>query len=214
MTDCEKEEAYFGQNRVCSMTPTEFEEYCLKVLQGYAENEGLLNFTIKHNVKFKASDGTYQIDILATYTALGAEMKIIGECKQYKNHINREKVVLLADKVRTLGAQKGILLSTAGFQRGAIQYANEHGIALVQVFDTRENWYSYSAGPDAPEEDEDNPFTYGERHLPTFQAFLVSDESGTLKTVYPTIAMVTEIYQKINELSLKQYSIDILKELG
>ena len=81
------EENYYGQNRVCSLTPTEFEKHCLIILHGYAEEEKLPNFSIKHNVKLTASDGTYQIDVYATYTALGAEMKIICECKQYKKRV-------------------------------------------------------------------------------------------------------------------------------
>ena len=101
-------EDYYGQSRVCSMTPTEFEEYCLRILQGYAEEENLKDFTLTHDVKLSASDGTYQIDVYATCKAFGADMKIIGECKQYKNRVNREKVVILADKVRALKAQKGI----------------------------------------------------------------------------------------------------------
>ena len=37
------------------------------------------------------------------------------------------------DKIRATGAQKGILISTSGFQSGAIKYASEHGIALIQI---------------------------------------------------------------------------------
>ena len=57
------DEEYYGQSHVCSMTPTEFEEYCLKILQGYAEDENLCDFTIDHDVKLVADDGTYQIDM-------------------------------------------------------------------------------------------------------------------------------------------------------
>ena len=197
-------EDYYGQSRVCSMTPTEFEEYCLKILKGYAEEENLKDFTLTHDVKLSAPDGAYQIDVYATCKAFGADMKIIGECKQYKNRVNREKVVVLADKVRALGAQKGILLSTAGFQSGAIQYAKEHGIALIQVFDTRENWYSHSGGPDAVVDEED-PMTYGERQMPIFQGRLITALEGARATVYPTKAMVMEIYEKMDELFYKRY---------
>lgn len=206
------EEEYFGQDRVCSMTPTEFEEYCLKIMQGYAETEKLKSFTISHDVKLTASDGIYQIDVFATYIALGAEMKVICECKQYKNRINREKVVVLADKVRTLGAQKGILLSTAGFQSGAIQYAKEHGIALIQVFDTRVNWYSHSGGPTA-DVDEDDPYVYGERNMPTFVGELITANTSYPLSVYSTRAMVDKIHIEMNRLSEKKYGITMFPNL-
>ncbi|MBR0281520.1 MAG: restriction endonuclease [Oscillibacter sp.] len=202
------DEDYWGQSRVCCMTPTEFEEYCCKILLGYGEEEKLPQFSITHNVKLTANDGTYQIDVYATYTALGAEMKVIAECKQYKNRVNRDKVVLLADKVRALGAQKGILLSTAGFQSGAIKYAKEHGIALVQVFDTRVNWYSHSGGSNTVLDEED-PMIYGERHMPIFQADLITTNSGETKTIYPTKAMVKEIYLVMDKLMRKKYGRSI-----
>lgn len=37
------------------------------------------------------------------------------------------------DKIRQIGAHKGILISTSNFQKGAITYASEHGIALIQI---------------------------------------------------------------------------------
>lgn len=37
--------------------------------------------------------------------------------------------------MRSLGVQKGIFISTSGFQSGAVKYAKEHGITLLQIFD-------------------------------------------------------------------------------
>ena len=198
------DEEYYGQSRVCSMTPTEFELHCMEILRGYAEEEKLPAFKIGHDVKLTASDGTYQIDVYATYTALGAEMKVLAECKQFSSAVKRDYVVLLADKIRSLGAQKGILLSTAGFQSGAIQFAEKHGIALIQVFDTRVNWYSHSSGPDA-EIQEDDPFTYGERHLPVFQAHLIKPDVEYQRSVYPTRAMVEKVQKEVDILFQKKY---------
>ena len=53
------------QDYVCSISPTEFEEFCLELLKIYATEENLKNFTIEHNVKQEAPDGTYQLDIIA-----------------------------------------------------------------------------------------------------------------------------------------------------
>ena len=53
--------------------------------------------------------------------------------KNYKRRIEREIVQTLYDKLRATGTQKGILISTSNFQTGSIQYATEHGIALIQL---------------------------------------------------------------------------------
>jgi restriction system protein len=49
--------------------------------------------------------------------------------------VEREDVQVLADKLRAVGAQKAILFATNGFQRGALEYARAHGIALVRVIE-------------------------------------------------------------------------------
>ncbi len=72
-------EDYYGQNRVCKMTSDEFELYCLEILKGFAEQEGLKDFSIKHNVKLESYDGTYQIDILASFTVFGTQMTLEDE---------------------------------------------------------------------------------------------------------------------------------------
>lgn len=206
------DEEYYGQSRVCSMTPTEFELHCMEILRGYAEEEKLPAFNIEHDVKLTASDGTYQIDVYATYTALGTEMKILAECKQYKKRVGRDKVEVLESRLRSLGAQKGILLSTAGFQSGAIDFAKAHGIALVQMFDTHEKWYSHSGGPDEVI-DEDDPIVYGEKHMPRYRAHLITAVDGSLVTVYPTRAMANEVFRVMNELSLKKYGYEMYPNL-
>lgn len=116
-----------------NISPTDFEVFCMKTLEAYAEREKLPNFTIKHNQKVETYDGTYQIDVLAEYIALGTKNTVLIECKKQSRSIEREIVATLDGKLRSIGAQKGILISTAGFQGGAVQYAKIHGIALWQI---------------------------------------------------------------------------------
>ena len=195
------------QNHVCSITPTEFEKYCKDILLGYAEEEKLPNFAITHNVKLPAYDGTYQIDLYATFTALGTEIKVICECKRHKNPVKRNTVADLAAKVRSLGAQKGILLSTSGFQSGAIQYAKEHGIALIKVEDYNFEYLSHSSGQ--PENDDDDPFLYAEKHMPPYVAFDCTTDTDEPCKVYPTRSMIKELLIQQNRQIKEIMGIDI-----
>lgn len=195
------------QDYVCSITPTEFEKYCKNILLGYAEKEKLPNFTITHDTKHRTHDGTYQIDLYATFTAMSVEFKVLCECKQYKNRVNREKVVILADKVKSLGAHKGILLSTSGFQYGAVQYAKEHGIALIQIFDKDLFHHSFASGND--ETYENDPFLYGYNAMPPYRAVNYTAETETSKVVYPTRSMIRNIYSETFRLIREQYGIEI-----
>lgn len=117
------------------MTPTEFELYCMEVLNDFAKESGIKCFHAEHNQRITADDGTYQIDILASAYIMRINVKIICECKRYRRPIEREKVLALFNKVQSLGANIGILMSTSPFQRGAIQYALRHGIKLIQLCD-------------------------------------------------------------------------------
>ena len=115
----------------CNMSPTDFEKYSLYLLK--QQTQGLENLEIEHNVIIEKSDGSYQIDGIIRFDVMGIRYTTLVECKHYKNTISREKVQVLYDKIRATGAQKGILISTSGFQSGAIKYASEHGIALIQI---------------------------------------------------------------------------------
>lgn len=203
----DKDDVLSEQDYVCSITPTEFEKYCGQILLGYAEKERLHGFKITHDTKLKSYDGVYQIDLYATFKAMGVEFKVICECKQYKNSVNREKVVVLTDKVKSLGAHKGILLSTSGFQSGAIQYAKEHGIALIQVFDRGCEFISHSNGE--PVYDENDPFLYAERKMPPYQAVICTSETEEPQIVYPTKSMVRKIYREMNQLVKERMGIEI-----
>jgi restriction system protein len=113
------------------MTPTEFE----LTIRDYigAIGKDLPDFVVAHDVRLVGSDGIYQIDVLAGYTALGVKMQVLIECKHYTYPVPREKVQILYDKMRATDAHKGILFSTAGFQDGAIEYALRHKIALIRM---------------------------------------------------------------------------------
>lgn len=93
---------------------------------------GLADFKVQRLEKIHAADGVYEIDVTARFKALG-DMLVLIECKHHKNPIKREVVQVLYDKLRALGAQKGMIFSTVKFQKGAIEFAQAHGIALVLV---------------------------------------------------------------------------------
>ena len=194
------------QEYVCSITPTEFEKYCLEILAGFAEEEQLCNFEITHNVRIPVEDGTYQIDVYAVFTAMGVEFKVLCECKQYSSPVGRDKVVILNDKLKSIGAHKGILLSTSGFQSGAIQYARVHGIALIRVDDYHFEYLSHSNGQQ--ENDDNDPFLYAERNMPPYVAFECTTNEEP-RTVYPTTAMIKALYLEMNRKVKEVMGIDI-----
>lgn len=160
------------------------------------------DFKITHDTKIKAPDGKYQIDVYVEYTALGVHHKVLCECKKYKNRVNRDKVAILHRKLESIGAQKGILISTSDFQRGAIEYAKAHGIALIKVEDYHFEYLSHSSN--SAGNDDNDPFLYAEKHMPPYVAFDCTSGTDEPQKIYPTREMIKKLLieecEKIKEV--------------
>ena len=125
---------------IFEMTPTEFEKFALQMLT--EQTKGLDKVNIIHNKMVEAYDGNYQLDGYIEFEVMGVMYKTIVECKRYKYPISREIVQKVYDNLRAVGAQKGIIISTSNFQSGAIEYARIHGIALIQITDSGDNYFT------------------------------------------------------------------------
>lgn len=93
----------------------------------------LASFQVVHDEHMQGVDGDYQVDVSVRFEALGASFLVLVECKHWKNRMTRDEVLVMKGRLDSLGAQKGMLFATGGFQSGAIEYAKAHGIALVHV---------------------------------------------------------------------------------
>ena len=179
---------------VASISPTEFEELCFEILKSYAEAEHLSDFSIQHNVFIPADDGTYQIDVYARFIAMGVEFKVITECKRYSSPVPREKVAVLADKVKSLGAHKGIMISTCGFQSGAYEYAKKHGIALLQIIDKNALHIMNAANPETEEQKREIYLMIDwHNRLPQYYAKEYATMDFPDRTIYPSHQMMETI---------------------
>jgi restriction system protein len=116
-----------------ALTPDQFEIEVKSLIE--KSGVGLSDFSVQRLEKLQGSDGEYEIDVTARFRALGADFVVLIECKHYKNPVKRDVVQVLSDRLRAVGAHKGMIFSTAKFQSGAIKYAKVHGIALVQITD-------------------------------------------------------------------------------
>lgn len=183
------------------ISPVEFEQFCMETLKAYAEEEGLQNFRIMHNQKITAPDSTYQIDVLAEYTALSCKNTVIVECKKYSRSIERSVVAELYAKLQSTGAQKAILISTSGFQSDAVKFANVHGIALWQVCNRYIKHYSAAANSMFLQTIQ-NLLVY-ERYLPKY-IMLEWDSIADYpyNELFPTQKMYEEARQKARDASL------------
>lgn len=66
----------------------------------------------------------HDIDVVVQSQHVGFTITWIVECKQWKKRVTKLHVLALREIVADLGADRGILLSEAGFQSGAVEAAN------------------------------------------------------------------------------------------
>jgi restriction system protein len=148
---------------------------------------GLADFKVQRLEKIHATDGIYEIDVTARFKALG-DMLVLIECKHHKNPIKREVVQVLYDKLRAIGAQKGMIFSTVRFQKGAIEFAQAHGIALVLVADGGTTYITRSAAAGIM----DN------RDAPPYVAWLVRLNDGGEQTLHVILDDDESLRQALN----------------
>jgi len=128
-----------------TVSPEEFEREVMILLEKTFDPPAQPN--IRHREFLDGMDGTYEIDLTVKFRLLGVDFLVVVECKKHKNPIKRETVQVLHDRIQSTGAQKGIIFSTSSFQRGAIEYASKHGIALIMFISGKSTYFTRAFGP-------------------------------------------------------------------
>lgn len=117
------------------ITPDEFEQWVVGLIKSVAPLVEALEVTL-HD-KIQGVDGLYDFDATVRFNLGGMRFLVLVEAKRHKHPIKRELVQVLHDKLRSVGAQKAAMIATAPYQRGAVEYAKAHGIALATVTEGR-----------------------------------------------------------------------------
>ena len=90
--------------------------------------------TVEHNVTLVGRSGApRQIDVLVRHKEGLYEHLIVVECKYRKSPVERHDVDAMETTVREVGAARGVIFSTSGFQRGTIKQAAAAKIGLFKI---------------------------------------------------------------------------------
>jgi restriction system protein len=128
------------------VTPEEYERQVLEWLRASKGNQS--DPHVGHLEKITGPGGEYEFDVVARFRSFGgAEFVVLVECKRHGRAVERELVLALPAKLNDVGAHKGMMFSTGGFQKGAIEYAAAHGIALLTFSDGCATYETRHHGP-------------------------------------------------------------------
>jgi hypothetical protein len=98
----------------------------------------VIKATVQHLARLKGSSGEeYEVDIAYRFRVANVDYLTVVECKHWHRRVGRNVVAALKTLVMDVGAHKGLIVSTVGFQRGAIGLALKNGIGLLKVTDNQ-----------------------------------------------------------------------------
>ncbi|MFZ1005749.1 MAG: restriction endonuclease [Candidatus Sulfotelmatobacter sp.] len=98
-----------------------------------------LGFEAATNFTVQGIRTAHKIDVFAQSHYGGFDVVWIIECKYWATRVTKLHVMALREIVADVGADRGILLSEAGFQSGAVEAAtltNVHATSLATLHDT------------------------------------------------------------------------------
>jgi restriction system protein len=162
------------ENHRAILTPDQYEREVVALLGALGRD--LPGFRVEHQARVTTPEGLFRIDAVARFTQLGVDFLVLIECKDHTRPVEREDVQVLADKLRASGSHKGILFSTNGFQRGAIEYAAARGIALARYIEGRLTYET--KGYQAPGQPRPEPPPWA--RMPAFVAYVISWSEGRI----------------------------------
>jgi len=82
--------------------------------------------------------GAHDVDVVVRSRRAGLELFWVVECKWRRRRVEKLHVTALAEIVRAVGADRGVLLSEVGFQAGAVRMAHRSNVTLTSVAELRE----------------------------------------------------------------------------
>lgn len=109
------------------------------------------SFAVTHLDHRPGPGGEYEFDAVAEFTVLsGARITLLVECKRSARPVEREDVLALWAKLQEVGAHKALVFATCGFQSGAIEFAQAHGIATITFVSGDFLYETRALGPTPP----------------------------------------------------------------
>ena len=77
----------------------------------------------------------YQIDVYYEFEVAGLRHRVAIECKNTQRPVERERVIAFKGKIDDCLDIRGVMVAANGYQSGAIDYAKNNGVVLLEVSD-------------------------------------------------------------------------------
>jgi Restriction endonuclease len=115
-------------------TGKQYESLTQRMFQAILEQDGVRNVSVQQDVELEGRTATHQIDVFWEFEQAGIRHQVVVQCKDWNAKVKQEQVFSLYAVLNDLpGQPRGVVVSKAGFQNGAREYAVAHGIILYEL---------------------------------------------------------------------------------
>lgn len=112
---------------------TEYEQFVRGIVEAVLRAQGLETVQVKHNVQVQGISRPHQIDVYWEYHLGGVLHRVIINCKRYTHTVEVTDVLTLSGVLSDMPGVRGLIVTTVGYQKGALEYAKIHHIGLKIV---------------------------------------------------------------------------------
>lgn len=112
---------------------TEYERFVRDIVEAVLRAQGLETVEVKHDVQVQGISRSHQIDVYWEYRLGGVLHRVIINCKRYTHPVEVTDVLTLSGVLFDMPGVRGLIVTTVGYQKGALEYAKTHQIGLKIV---------------------------------------------------------------------------------
>lgn len=112
---------------------TDYEKFVRGITQALLRAQGLETVTVQHDVQVAGRSRSHQVDVYWEYRLGGVLHRVVVNCKRYASTVAVTDVLTLGGVLADMPGVRGLIVTTVGFQKGAIDYARDHQIGLKIV---------------------------------------------------------------------------------
>lgn len=112
----------------------DFELFVKAIYEEILQQDEFENINVEHDIKVVGKSGqAHQIDVFWEFMVAGIKHRVAVECKEYTKTVSVGRVRDFSAALDDIGNIQGIFVTTKGYQKGAITFAEYKGISLKVV---------------------------------------------------------------------------------
>lgn len=127
-------------------TGKEYEKLTQRIFSAILNKKGgPETIDVRHDVTLLGKTTSHQIDVLWCFEHAGIEYQTLVQCKDHGDPVKKGDVLLFRGVLEDIpGQPRGVIVARSGFQKGALEVGQAHGIVLHELRRAAdEDWSGY-----------------------------------------------------------------------